>query len=50
MKRLLILSILCGALASGAMAKDTKSGVFVGVEGGGITDAVAVVEVNNGYL
>ena len=35
MKRLLILSILCGALASGVMAKDTKSGVFVGVELGG---------------
>ena len=50
MKKLLILSILCGALASGAMAKDTKSGVFVDVElGGGITVAV-VVEVNNGYL
>ncbi len=42
MKRLLILSILCGALASGVMAEDAKStksnklsGVFVGVELGG---------------
>ena len=36
MKRLPILSILCGALASGVMAEDAKSnklsGVFVGVE------------------
>ena len=35
MKKLLISSILCGALASGVMAEDTKSGVFVGVELGG---------------
>ena len=49
MKRLLILSILCGALASGVMAEDAKStksnklsGVFVGVElGGGITTLTA---------
>ena len=35
MKKLLISSILCGALASGAMAKDSKNGVFVGIELGG---------------
>ena len=57
MKRLLILSILCGALASGVMAEDAKSnksnklsGVFVGVELGGgiITQTASYNDTTNG--